>query len=254
MQFHAENTSEDITYAFPLQCEVKAVLHFLSLRKGSVRTGLDIGFTNSWASQTLRQTGGYWMTVEMTPQRRGRVAGALGEDTVLSAGKDGELPFDDKQFDIVVVSCAMLTANPDPAILRECHRVIKIDGHLVFTISDLGARYTETEIFHLMRDGFDVLGFRYSCRFWVQMVRRWELRHNDPSATPSLGTRALYALAKFLDLFLFFTKGYQMTVFGHRKGWRERRSSLVPSAAPVSEAILSDPRRNSKNIASIRFK
>ncbi|MCL1921908.1 MAG: methyltransferase domain-containing protein [Kiritimatiellaeota bacterium] len=242
------------------------MLHFLGLRRGAVRTGLDVGFTNSWASQTFRQTGGYWMTVEMTHQRLGRVAGALGEDTVLAAGKGGELPFDDKQFDVVVVSCAMLTANPAtvPAILRECHRIIKVGGHLVFTVtrqklhasalSGAGAGYSEAEMFRLLRDGFDVLGFRYSCRFWVQMVRRWELRHNDPSAAPGLGTRLFYTLAKCIDLFLFFTKGYQMTVFCHRKGWRERRSSLIPSAAPVSEAILCDPRRNGKSIAAIRFK
>jgi len=266
MQFHSEITADDITYAFPLQREVKAALHFIALRKGTVRTGLDIGFTNSWASQTFRQTGGYWMTVEMTDPRRGRIAGALGADTVLTAGKAGELPFDDKQFDIVVVSCAMLTANPEtiPSIIRECHRVIKIGGHLVFTVSRqkhhvttlsaIGAGYSEAEIFHLLRDGFDLLGFRYSCRFWVQLVRKWELRHHDHNATSGAGTRFLYALAKFLDLFLFFTKGYQMTVFCHRKGWRDRRSGVVAGFATLSGTLLYDPRHNEKNIPGIRFK
>lgn len=261
-----ENMSEDITYAFPLQREVKAALHFLALRKSQVRTGLDIGFTNSWASQTFRRTGGYWMTVEMTAQRRDRVAGALGDDTVLAAGRGGELPFEDKQFDVVVVSCAMLTANPAtiPAIIRECHRVIKIGGHFVFTVSrqkryastlsPTGAGYSEAEIFQLLRDGFDLLGFRYSCRFWVQMVRRWELRHHDHSATPSMGVRFLYALAKCLDLFLFFTKGYQMTVFCHRKGWRDRHSSLLSGAAPVADVIIGDLRRNNRGISALRMK
>jgi len=265
MQFYAENSSESITYAFPLQREVKAALHFLGSRKGPVRAGLDIGFTNSWASQTFRQTGGYWMTVEMSAQRRDRVAGALGDDTVLTAGKKGELPFEDKQFDVVVVSCAMLTANPEtvPAIIRECHRVIKIGGHLVFTVTrqkrrfpahpGAGAGYSEAEIYHLLRDGFDVLGFRYSCRFWVQLVRRWELRRRDPNAMPGAGTRFLYALAKSLDLFLPFTKGYQITVFCHRKGWREKRTSLT-GLASVSDAVLHDPRSNTKSLPSNRFK
>ena len=266
MQFYAENRSEDITYAFPLQREVKAALHFIALRKGTVRTGLDIGFTNSWVSQTFRQTGGYWMTVEMTAQRHGRVAGALGENTVLTAGKGGELPFDDKQFDVVVVSCAMLTANPStiPAMIRECHRVIKIGGHLVLTVSRQkrpastlptpGAGYSEAEIFHLLRDGFDLMGFRYSCRFWVQLVRTWELRHHDHNAPPGIGTRVRYALAKFLDLFLFFTKGYQMTVFCHRKGWRDRRASLSMGLASLSDAVLCNPRRNQKNNLDIHYK
>ena len=263
MQFHAENRSERITYSFPLQREVKAALHFLALRKGPVRAGLDIGFTNSWVSQTFRQTGGYWMTVEMTAQRHARVAGALGEDTVLTAGRNGELPFDDKQFDVVVMSCAMLTANPAsiPPLIRECHRILKVGGHLIFTASRqkrnpaaANSVYREEEVFQLLRDGFDVLEFRYSCRFWVQRVRAWELRHNDPNAPPGFGTRLLYTLAKTLDLFLFFTKGYQMTVFCHRKGWREKRASLIPSAAPVSDAILCDPRRNVKGFPITRFK
>jgi len=255
MQFHAESRSERITYSFPLQREVKAALHFLNLRKAIVRAGLDIGFTNSWVSQTFRQTGGYWMTVEMTATRRGRVATALGDDTVLTAGRNGELPFEDKQFDVVIVSCAMLTANPDtiPALLRECHRILKIGGHLIFTVSR-EKRHSEEGLFHLLRDGFDVLDFRYSCRFWVQLVRNWELRHNDPNAPPGFITRCLYLLAKILDLFFFFIKGYQMTVFCHRKGWREKRTSLIPSAAPVSEAILCDPRRNHRGFATTRFK
>jgi len=266
MQFSVESRTEDITYAFPLQREVKAALHFIALRKGTVRTGLDIGFTNSWVSQTFRQTGGYWMTVEMTPQRRGRVASALGDDTVLTTGKSGELPFEDKQFDVVVVSCAMLTANQAaiPAIIRECHRVIKIGGHLVFTVSrqkrhastpsTLGTGYSEAEIFHLLRDGFDLLGFRYSCRFWVQLVRKWELRRHDHNAPPNIGMRCLYALAKFLDLFLFFTKGYQMTVFCHRKGWRDKRSILVPGFASLPDAVLCNTRRNDKSASTFRFK
>jgi len=247
-----------------LQREVKAVLHFLGTRKGMVRTGLDIGFTNSWVSQTFRQTGGYWMTVEMSERRRAQVSGALGDDTVLTAGRDGDLPFEDKQFDAVVVSCAMLAANPEavPAIIRECHRVIKVSGHLIFTVTRQQRRapgtpaagYSEADIFHLLCNGFDVIGFRYSCRFWVERVRKWERRNRDPNATSDTRTRILYTLAKTLDLLLLFTKGYQMTVFGHRKGWRERRTNLIAGAAPVSDAVLCDPRRNSKSLAAMRFK
>ena len=41
------------------------------------------------------------------------------------------------------------------------------------------ASYTESDIFHLLKDGFDVLGFRFSCRFWVQMVRQWDSRRGS---------------------------------------------------------------------------
>lgn len=275
MQFHTPYTIEKNTFPLPLQSEVKAVLHFLNLRKGTIRSGLDIGFTNAGASQTFRQMGGYWMTVEMKASQCARVAPVLGEETVLTAGQNGELPFEDKQFDVVVVACAAWPQNADDAasLVRECHRVIKAGGYILFTASrcpqqGLGATlddrlntpvsgcYSESGLFQLMRDGFDVLGFRCSCRFFVQQVKRWTDRRCAAEGRERIGTgtHILYALALFLDKFLFFTKGYQMTVFGHRKGWRERRGHVMADYTVVSDALLCDPSRSGKSVSMIRFK
>jgi len=216
------------------------------------------------------------MTVEMNEGRRESVARCLEPDTVLSAGRQGELPFEDKQFDVVVISSSVLTANPREAaqMLRECHRVIKAAGHIILTVmrkttTSLGPTleshatgvaspvtgYSETAVFQLMRDGFDVLGFRDSCRFFVQRIASWESRQRLSGIVPGSGTRLLYAIAHLMDtLFLFFTKGYQLTVFGRRKGWREKRANVLSEVTPVSDAILFDPRRGTKSVASIRFK
>jgi SAM-dependent methyltransferase len=276
MHFDTDITSEELASTLPLQCEVKEIVHFLNLRKGKIRSGLDIGFTHAGVSQTLRRFGGYWMTVEMNETRRASLAPLLDADTVLAAGRLGELPFEDKQFDVVVVSSSVFSSNPkeSAALIRECHRVIKAGGHILFTVirnqnTALGSNvqqatpgvttplqgYSEAAVFQLIRDGFDVLGFRYSCRFLVQLISSWELRQRQEGIVSGTGTRILYRLANFVDtIFLFFTKGYQLTVFGHRKGWREKRSTVLSDVTPVSDAILFDPRRGSKSITSIRFK
>jgi len=276
MHFESEISSELLQFTLPLKSEVSAILHFLHKRKGTIRSGLDIGFNHAGVSRALREIGGYWMTVEMNEGRRASVARFLEADTVLSAGRQGELPFEDKQFDVVVVSSSVLPLNPKEAaeMLRECHRVIKAGGHIVLTVmrkktSSLGAAlesraggehpiltgYNESSVFQLMRDGFDVLGFRDSCRFFVQRIATWESHQREAGVLPGSGTRLLYAIAHLLDtLFLFFTKGYQLTVFGHRKGWREKRSHVLSEVTPVSDAILFDPRRGTKGVTSIRFK
>jgi SAM-dependent methyltransferase len=276
MHFETEIPFELLTFTLPLQSEVNSVLHFLNKRKGTIRAGLDIGFNHPGVSRTLREHGGYWMTVEMNEGHRASVARVLEPDSVLSAGRKGELPFEDKQFDVVVVSSSVLTANPKEAgeMLRECHRVIKAGGHIILTVmrkkttalaqtleshatgvtSPLTG-YSEAAVFQLMRDGFDVLGFRDSCRFFVQWIASWESHQRETGVVPGSGTRILYSIAHFLDtLFLFFTKGYQLTVFGHRKGWREKRANVLSECTPVSDAILFDPRRGTKSVASIRFK
>jgi len=276
MHFETEIPSELLAFTLPLQSEVSSILHFLNKRKETIRAGLDVGFNHPGVSRTLRELGGYWMTVEMNEGRRESVARCLETDTVLSAGRQGELPFEDKQFDVVVVSSSVLTANPKEAaqMLRECHRVIKAGGHIILTVmrkstTALGptleshatgvasplSGYSEAAVFQLMRDGFDVLGFRDSCRFFVQWIASWESHQRLSGVLPGAGTRFLYAIAHLLDtLFLFFTKGYQLTVFGHRKGWREKRANVLSEVTPVSDAILLDPRRGTKSVSSIRFK
>jgi SAM-dependent methyltransferase len=276
MHFDTEIPSELLTFTLPLQSEVSAILHFLNKRKGTIRAGLDIGFNHPGVSRTLRELGGYWMTVEMNEGRRASSSRVLDPDTVLSAGRKGELPFEDKQFDVVVVSSSVLTGNPKEAaeMIRECHRVIKAGGHIILTVMRKKALalgqtleshatgvaspqtgYSEAAVFQLMRDGFDVLGFRDSCRFFVQRIASLENNQRQAGVVPGSGTRILYAIAHLLDtIFLFFTKGYQLTVLGHRKGWREKRANVLSEVTPVSDAILFDPRRGKKSISSIRFK
>jgi len=262
-------------YSLPLRREVSSVMHFFHGQKPAVKTGLDIGFTNAGVSQFLRQSGGCWMSVELTPQRQALVASALGTETVLSAGRDCELPFEDKQFDVVVVAHGALPCGDAAAsaMIRECHRVLKTGGTFILTVeyrkrygvaaalnqqrvvSGAGGRYSETDMFRLLRDGFDVLGFRFTCRFWVQLVRQWadRQRENGTRGLANGWLRFLYAFAHLLDGPLVLTKGYQMTVYSKRKGWREKQKRVLADSTPVSNAMLFDPRRDGKHVALARF-
>ena len=261
-------------YSLPLRREVSALLHLLHAQPGAVRTGLDVGFTNAGVSRMLRLVGGYWMTVEPTPQRRSLVAAALGQETVLCLGKGGELPFEDKQFDAVVLAHGVLADSLQAgAIIKECHRILKTGGVFLLTVeyrkslglaavfnrqrvvSGAGGSYTESEVFHLLKDGFDVLGFRFSCRFWVQLVRQWVDRRRTSGIRGANNgwLRVLYGVAWFLDVPLFWTRGHQMTVYGRRKGWRAKHARVLSEHTPVSDAVLFNPRREGSHLSLDKF-
>lgn len=215
------------------------------------------------------------MTVEPTPSRQKLVADELGEDTVLCVGANGELPFEDRQFDALVLSHEMLP-NGDKALfmIHECHRVLKTGGMFIMTVAfrkhfglaallnrgdhaheEAGGWYSEKEIFTLLKDGFDVLGFHYSCRFWVQMVKQWADRRNSGCrGATNLWLRFLYGLAWTLDLPLFLTRGYQMTAFARRKGWRGQTTKVFTNSTPVSDAMLFNPRYTGSHVSWDKFK
>ena len=264
-------------YSLPLRREVSSVLHSLHAYSRSLKVGMSLGFTNAGISELLSQTGGYWISVETTAKRCALVATVLGAERVLCAGADGELPFEDKQFDVVVVAQGVLR-NPeqDERLLRECHRVLNTGGLLLFTVpyrkrfgfsqGFLGWRkncledvacLNEADVFQMLKAGFDVLGIRHTCRFCVQRVRQWvDWRKSSEhvAGLPPGWIRVMYALAQFLDMFLFWTRGYQMTVAARRKGWREKQTRILTTSAPISDAILCDPRHGGKHTSLDKFK
>ncbi|MBP5511590.1 MAG: methyltransferase domain-containing protein [Kiritimatiellae bacterium] len=273
-----ENTDNNVLnnsdYSLPLRCEVRAVTHVLSTQAAKVKVGLDIGFTNPSVSQQFRSRGGYWMTVEPTPERQRIVEEVLGGDTVLCTGADGTLPFEDRQFDALVLAYGTLPARPrSEDAIRECHRVLKTGGVFVLTVASRkrfglasflgGGRraagesgwYTEKEIVDLLKPGFDVLGFTYTCRFWVQLVKQWTGRRREGwHGSANVWLRFLYGVAWILDIPLFWTRGYQMTVCVRRKGWRGQAMRVHSSSTPVSDAMLFNPKYGGNHISWDKFK
>ena len=186
-----------------------AALAEINLRFARVRAGVDVGFGDVAASQAFRAAhGGVWMTVEADAATRDRVAAAFDPKTVLTVGAEGEMPFDDHQFEVVVVSGTLLCKdrNLAQAVVRETHRILQGGGCLVFSVdmaSPEGEGFTQRGVYELLRDGFDVVGLRRPV--W------WKF---------GLGGRLL-------------------TVCARRKNWRSRSVSIVGTALPVSPAMLS---------------
>ena len=187
----------------------------LAARAEGVRAGVDVGFADVEISKAVRQShAGVWMTVEDGATARDATAGALDPKTVLQLGSGGELPFEDHQFEVVLLA-ASLFAQSRPRLdmlVREVHRILQGGGCLFFTVDEAaagGAGWTQRAIYELLRDGFDVVELRRPP--W------WR----------------------------FGTSGRTLTVCARRKNWRNRGTPIVGATMPVSAAMLS-PRERSK--------
>lgn len=238
----------------PLRLELDAVHRILETLRIEGKTCLDVGFTHPLACRRLRHGGGYWTSVAHNDETRARLSDELNEDVALSPGLEA-LPFEDKQFDVVVLALGCLSGggDADTALVRECHRLLKVPGYLILTvefakpfglaslltgtrgIGGVGGQYSEAALFDLLKTGFDWLGMRHFCRFWAQLVRLWATRrHADDAGANAV----LYWAARQFDVLSFLSRGYLMTVCGRRKGWRPRQTPYLSDGRSISEAVL----------------
>ena len=243
----------------PLQLELEAAQRILLTFRIANRPCLDIGFRTPEACRRLRACGGYWSSVAANRADGACLAAGLAED-VAHLGANAQLPFEDKQFDIVTLALGCLSGDRDAdmALIHECHRVLKVSGFLILTVeydkslglarlldrnrrpTASGSRYSEAELFDLLKTGFDWLGLRTYCRFCMQMIRQMAARRQlDPVNARWLPT--LYWLARAADCVLFFTRGYLVTAYGRRKGWRMRQAPKLADGRSISDAVLQKP-------------
>jgi len=243
-------------YPLPLQMELEAVQRILQALRVQKQPCLAVGFHAPASCRQLQKYGGYWTSVATCSanQTRRKVE---GQDDVAVLGKDAQLPFADKQFDLVVLALGALSGDrqADTALVYECHRVLKVSGYLILTVeyakpfglaklfnhwhpvAHAGGQYSEAALFDLLKTGFDWLGMRTCCRFCVQMVRQWiDRRHPEMRHTPWL--TAFYWAARLGDYLIFFTRGYLVTAYGRRKGWRPRATPKLADGRNISETVL----------------
>lgn len=254
--------------SLPARLELDALSRLLEGFELSDLSCLDVGLSSPVMSYALRELGGHWTTLADTPETAERFAAALAEP-VESRTPDGDLPFGEKQFDLMVLGLGQLTGIRDELeVLRDCHRILKPTGSLVLSLehakpwamANLIKRmaipsqtpgyprrgYTERELFEIIKTGFDVFSLRTYCRFWVTLVRLWEqarFRSRTPgtAARDSIRRRAglLYRLAHQLDALLFWTRGYCLLVHARRHVWRDRSAPVLRDGRRISEAVLS---------------
>ncbi|MDD2600422.1 MAG: methyltransferase domain-containing protein [Kiritimatiellae bacterium] len=263
--------------SWPLRRELFAVRHFIYKDDRKVKVGLDLGFTHAGVSQIFRQLGGYWVSAEFTRERGALVASVLGSEQVVVLGPQGDIPFEEKQFDTVVVAngSVFFDGVTLEMLIKECHRVMDNGGLLVITLprrkpvalarllggrrGRVEARYacSERELFTLLKSGFDVLGVKFSGRFWVELLRQMLEKEGFAGncSVPEWLERFLYRIASVLDLPLFLTRRYNVTVCGRRKGWRGKQRGLMNDhTSAVSNAMFYDRKNRERPFSATRYR
>lgn len=152
------------------------ILPEIAVHYKRIRSGLDVGFDDEDVTNTLRDfRGGVWMSISAK----------------------SEFPFDDEQFEVVVMNGAVV----DRTLAREANRVLRPDGCLFFTVNERTrkqAGYTPAEIYRVIREGFDILSIRRP-KWWY-----------------------------------FGRKGRTLTVCARKKAWREHKGFLREGSLPFT--------------------
>jgi len=246
----------------PLRLELAAVERLVYSRRNSERVMLDIGFPTPVMSAALRAKGGAWCTIARSPEDA-QEFGQYLKSPVYCLGADGAIPFEPHTFDTIVVALDMLAALDDPEVfLRECNRVLKPMGELIFSaqfrkrmslVSMLRSRVlsrhggvvghslTETDIYRWMKPGFDVLGISYFCGFFTELARVWEVKltaEGQPEETIRSSMRWKYLLAQQLDFFTMWSRGYIAVARVRRRRWRERSTPVLADGRTIQEAVF----------------
>ena len=136
----------------------------------NIRTSLEVGFPDGkLPARYASLRGRVWRSTEWT----------------------GEIPFEDAQFEVVIIDGSSVSRES----VKEAHRVLRPDGRLYFTV-DVKAygscAHTIRESYSLVRDGFHIVG--------IERPNRW----------------------------LFWRRRHTITVCAKKKAWRTLSNTYRP--------------------------
>lgn len=255
--------------SLPMQLKLHETLKSLGSTEGE--SCLDIGAENGMLCHYLRRHGGHWNTVAVTEAVAAAVREVVtGEVDVL---KDMTLPFKKQTFDAVVIMGGLETFPADHMFIEECHRVLKPDGRLILNAYHVKAwtfinvlrrvmgltherkgmvrpGYTESQLFSILKHGFDVHTMRSYSRFFVEctdVLAQFLCARTARSAEAGeKGVRRIHSffsplfwLAFQFDLLIFFTRGHRLIAQAKRRSWRPRNAPVLVDGRSISEAVLS---------------
>lgn len=234
-------------------------------------TCLDVGAPNGAISYYLRKHGGRWHSAAMSDDAERSLRAMVDENVHRLQGRT--LPFKKKVFDVVVIFGGLEGFESDEVFIEECHRILKPDGRLVVNVSHQKpvslvrplrallnviretpvlrrTGYTESQLFAILKHGFDVHNVRSYSRALVEFVDTVVLFFTAgvPPGEPGSAARMrrvlmfagpFYWLASQLDLLLFFTRGYYLVASAKRRAWRPRNAPVLVDGRSISEVVLS---------------
>ena len=241
-----------------------------SLPASKIQRGLIITADTAVLSFFLNRRSDVWDTVILHKEYLDEARQLEGERVHVYDHNSETLPFDDSAFDVVIVIGGLERVESDQNLIMQCHRTLKPDGRFVVNTAHVKAwgfipsvrnmlgltpdrvgltraGYSETELFTTLKDGFDVHSVSTHSRFFVQFVHALAqssiLKRLPPEQPFPAFHNKLYALfspAYYLDLLLFFTRGYRLTAAAKRRAWRPRRTPSLNDGRTLPEAVLSE--------------
>lgn len=247
--------------SLPLKQEINAIVKSFPLSGRSGKTFLDIGMPNPIMSKELRKAGGSWSTLVRSPKLLAFTSKLLNDQNVSCLGINGELPYVDKSFDYIIVALDILPAMPSPeAFIKECHRVLKINGRLIISIQNkqplsiitsirnklaaqisgftpINVAMTQKEIFQLFSTGYNVISIENYSKFFTELARLKEYEMTI-LGNPKKSKKPNYWVANQLDFFILGGKGFVSVITAERKQWRERISPILADGRSMQEAVL----------------
>jgi SAM-dependent methyltransferase len=268
-----EKTEAGVPPDWPTQLYRKSVMKQARLREIAGLLGplqgkvcLDVGGDYGALSEPLRRLGGTWHSVDLSDAAVESIRRLVGERVEKITGP--RLPFEDGFFDIIVIGEMLERLQGDGDLIAECHRCLKPAGRLIVNVANIKRwavlapvrrlfgltagpvrpGYSESQLFDLLKDGFDVEAAHTYSRFFVEaldtlaqlIVRRGA---GDVSGMKKeLRTYSIlypfFQVAAVLDHLLFFSKGYRLIGRARRRQWRERRTPVLADGRSIAEAAL----------------
>ncbi|MFH0880327.1 MAG: methyltransferase domain-containing protein [Lentisphaerota bacterium] len=203
---------------------------------------------------------------------------AMGADQVTLV-ENSELPFENSSFDAIVISDFMEYETMDEKLVAECHRVLKLSGRLIISVPRAGRwsflrslrewfglfdkqhgpvreGYSESQLFVVLKDGFDVQESRTVIRFFValtdifcQLMTGYAASEVETAGAGSedrkrkawryySALKPLFWVASLLDLLLVFANGYYIMARAKRRMWVPRRTPVLRDGRSIAEAAL----------------
>lgn len=247
--------------SLPLKLQISTIIKSFPLSGRATKTFLDVGMPNPIMSKELRKAGGSWATVVRSPKLLEFTSTLLEDPNVSCLGINGELPYANQSFDYIIVALDILPAMPSTeAFIKECHRVLKINGRLIIAIqnkrplsiisyirkklasklngfSPINMAMSQKEIFQLFSTGYNVISVENYSKFFTELARIRE--YEQSTASTPVKKSPNYWLANQLDYFILGGKGFVSVITAERKQWRERISPVLSDGRTMQEAVLS---------------
>ncbi len=228
---------------------------------------LDIGAPNAMMSYLLRKRGGEWSSVTLDAGLSDLWQPFTGATAAVWDGK--ALPYENKQFDYVIVFDGLESQSDDGAFIEECHRVLKADGRLILNVrhrkplqvlsplrrllrrdaQSLGRPregYTDTQLFALLKNGFDVHQVKSYSRFNIELIdliRQVVIgaRHERGTGQWLRGIDVFAHIAYQIDMLMFMLRGYRLVASAKRRAWLPRNVPVLSDGRRITDAVLSRP-------------